>query len=67
MCDQTAVREDGGWGGLNEFTHQTEIAGPDFSAFRVPNVDTLYSNAWFYLQDEALPRPSRIAALATSR
>jgi len=55
MCDQTAVRQDGGWGGLNEFTHQTEIAGPDFSAFRVPNVDTLYSNAWFYLQDEALP------------
>ena len=42
-------------GGLNEFTHQTEIAGPHFSAFRVPNVDTLYSNAWFYLQDEALP------------
>jgi hypothetical protein len=54
MCDQTTVRADGTWEGLNEFTHQTEIAGPNFSAFRVPNVDTLYSNAWFYLQDEGL-------------
>ena len=46
--------EDGAWTGLNEFTHQTDIAGPEFSEFRVPNVDTLYSNAWFFLQDEAL-------------
>ncbi len=54
MCDQTAVLEDGAWTGLNGFTHQTDIAGPEFSEFRVPNVDTLYSNAWFSLQDEAL-------------
>ncbi len=54
MCDQTTVLEDGAWTGLNQFTHQTDIAGPEFSEFRVPNVDTLYSNAWFFLQDEAL-------------
>src|SRR4051794_38074942 len=54
MCEQTRVLADGSWAGLNEFTHQRHIAGPDFVAFRVPNVDTLYSNAWLYLQDEGL-------------
>lgn len=54
MCEQTRVLADGSWAGLNEFTHQRDIAGPEFAAFRVPNVDTLYSNAWLHLQDEGL-------------
>jgi hypothetical protein len=29
--------------------HQRELATPNFSAFKTPNVDTLYSNAWLDL------------------
>lgn len=54
MCDQTSRLANGARSGLNEFVHERDIAGPEFSAFRVPNVDTLYSNAWFYLEDAAL-------------
>jgi hypothetical protein len=54
MCEQTRVLPDGSWAGLNEFTHQPDIAGPEFAAFRVPNVDTLYSNAWLYLPDSGV-------------
>lgn len=31
---------------LSTFRHERAVATPAFSAFRVPNVDTLYSSAW---------------------
>jgi hypothetical protein len=34
---------------LTAFVHDRELASPAFSAFRVPNVDTLYSSAWIDL------------------
>lgn len=34
---------------INVFDHRRELAGPEFSEFRVPNVDTLYSNGWISL------------------
>ena len=35
--------------GFNRFLHQRELATPEFTAFKTPNVDTLYSNAWLDL------------------
>lgn len=34
---------------MSAFVHERELARPSFSAFRVPNVDTLYSSAWLDL------------------
>lgn len=34
---------------LSTFRHERTVATPGFSAFRVPNVDTLYSSAWIDL------------------
>lgn len=53
-CEQTEVGEDGTWRHVNVFQHERRTAGPDFDAFRVPNVDTLYSNAWLHLSGGAL-------------
>lgn len=51
MCDACAPAvSDGPWA-LNTLVHERTIAGADFQAFRVPNVDTLYSNAWLDLSD----------------
>lgn len=36
---------------INVFDHRQGLAGPEFSEFRVPNVDTLYSNGWISLLD----------------
>lgn len=35
---------------LNSFDHRGDVAGPDYQEFRVPNVDTLYSNGWLSLE-----------------
>jgi hypothetical protein len=35
--------------GFNRFAHDRELAGPDYKAFKSPNSDTLYSNAWLDL------------------
>lgn len=35
---------------LNSFNHRGDVAGPDYQEFRVPNVDTLYSNGWLSLE-----------------
>ncbi|MEU4432528.1 DUF1254 domain-containing protein [Nocardia rhamnosiphila] len=49
MCAQCApIGDDDRWT-LNEFAHSRRLAGPAYQAFRVPNVDTLYSNAWLDL------------------
>lgn len=34
---------------MTTFLHERDLAKPGFSAFRVPNVDTLYSSAWIDL------------------
>jgi hypothetical protein len=35
--------------GFNRFSHDSELAGPGYEAFKTPNADTLYSNAWLDL------------------
>src|SRR5690606_15078063 len=42
MCAQCAPSGDDDLWSLNEFSHSREPAGPNYQAFRVPNVDTLY-------------------------
>jgi len=37
--------------GFDRFTHDRELAGPGYAAFKTPNADTLYSNAWLDLRD----------------
>lgn len=49
MCTQCAPTGDDNLWALNEFAHSRQLAGPSYQAFRVPNVDTLYSNAWLDL------------------
>ena len=54
--------------GFNEFLHQRELATPEFDAFKTPNVDTLYSNAWLDLSGgpvvvEVPPVPQRYYTL----
>ncbi|MFC5677153.1 DUF1254 domain-containing protein [Aeromicrobium endophyticum] len=34
---------------MSTFSHERDLARPGFAAFRVPNVDTLYSSAWIDL------------------
>ncbi len=46
------VLRPGAPGRMGAFTHERVPAGPEFQAFRAPNVDTLYSNAWVDLRDE---------------
>ena len=35
--------------GFNRFVHDRDLAGPGYPAFKSPNSDTLYSNAWLDL------------------
>lgn len=35
--------------GFNAFAHDRELASPGYAAFKTPNADTLYSNAWLDL------------------
>lgn len=35
--------------GFHRFLHDRELAGPGYQAFKTPNSDTLYSNAWLNL------------------
>ena len=37
--------------GFNRFSHDRDLAGPGYVAFKVPNSDTLYSNAWIDLSE----------------
>jgi hypothetical protein len=37
--------------GFDVWDHQRDVASPSFDAFKTPNVDTLYSNAWLDLTD----------------
>lgn len=49
MHNQAVDRASPTYTGFDEFDHQRDVATPDFNAFRTPNVDTLYSNAWLDL------------------
>ncbi|WP_258341438.1 DUF1254 domain-containing protein [Saccharopolyspora gregorii] len=46
------VLRPGAAGRMASFAHERIPAGPEFQAFRAPNVDTLYSNAWVRLGAE---------------
>jgi hypothetical protein len=37
--------------GFDAWFHQRELSTPEFRAFKTPNVDTLYSNAWLDLTE----------------
>ncbi len=39
-----------GYTGFNRFSHGRELAAPGYQAFKSPNADTLYSNAWLDLR-----------------
>lgn len=49
MHAQAIDRSSPAYTGFNRFLHQREMATPTFTAFKTPNVDTLYSNAWLDL------------------
>lgn len=49
MYRQAINTESSDYIGLNKFVHDREIAKPDYKAFKSPNVDTIYSNAWLDL------------------
>ncbi len=43
------VLQAGASSAFNRFDHESELAGPGYSRFKTPNVDTLYSSAWLDL------------------
>ena len=49
MYEQAVDRSSPVYTGFNVFHHQRAMATPEFTAFKTPNVDTLYSNAWLDL------------------
>lgn len=49
MFDQAVDKTSTEFTGFNVFKHGRQLAGPDYRAFKTPNVDTLYSNAWLDL------------------
>ncbi|MET0324308.1 MAG: DUF1254 domain-containing protein [Ilumatobacteraceae bacterium] len=68
LHEQAVDSDTESYTGFNQFLHQRELAGPDFDAFKTPNVDTLYSNAWLDLSGgplvvEVPPIPDRYYTL----
>lgn len=51
LSDFVWTRPTGDGPRINTFDHRRGLAGPDFSEFRVPNVDTLYSNGWITVEN----------------
>src|SRR5690349_22750265 len=49
MYKQAVDTSDPGYTGFDKFFHQRNLADPSFTAFRSPNFDTLYSNAYLDL------------------
>jgi len=49
MFAQAVDRASPRYVGFNRFAHDRDLAGPDYKAFKSPNSDTLYSNAWLDL------------------
>lgn len=46
---QAFDRSSSNYTGFNRFSHERNLAGPDYATFKVPNTDTLYSTAWIDL------------------
>jgi hypothetical protein len=51
MFAQAVDRTSPRYVGFDRFAHDRDLAGPDYRAFKTPNSDTLYSNAWLDLTD----------------
>jgi hypothetical protein len=49
LYEQAVDDTSASYTGFNRFLHQRTLATPNFTAFKTPNVDTLYSNAWLDL------------------
>ncbi|WP_380879463.1 lipoprotein [Sphingomonas sp. DBB INV C78] len=49
MHRQAVDRTSPDYTGFNRFAHSRTLAGPGYAAFKTPNADTLYSNAWLDL------------------
>ena len=49
MFQQAIDRSNARYAGFNRFVHDRTLAGPGYCAFKSPNSDTLYSNAWLDL------------------
>ncbi|MCM3766180.1 DUF1254 domain-containing protein [Neobacillus niacini] len=49
MYRQAINHESSDYVGFNKFVHDRELAKPGYKAFKSPNVDTIYSNAWLNL------------------
>ncbi len=49
MYRQAIDRSSDNYTGFFKFSHERDLAGPDYATFRVPNTDTLYSTAWIDL------------------
>ena len=47
---QVADKASSNWTGFFRFSHERDLAGPDYATFKVPNSDTLYSTAWLDLR-----------------
>jgi hypothetical protein len=51
MHVQAVDPSSAGYTGFDAWFHQRDVATPAFNAFKTPNVDTLYSNAWLDLTE----------------
>lgn len=51
MFHQAVDAASGRHVGFNRFLHDRELAAPGYQAFKSPNSDTLYSNAWLDLSN----------------
>lgn len=51
MFQQAVDRNNPAFAGFNAFAHDRALAGPRHKAFKTPNADTLYFNAWLDLRD----------------
>ena len=51
LYQQAVDRSDPQFTGFNAFAHGRALAAPGYKAFKTPNADTLYSNAWLDLRD----------------
>lgn len=51
MHEQAVNSAAPGYTGFNRFAHGRSLAEPGYAAFKSPNADTLYSNAWLDLSN----------------
>jgi len=51
MYRQAVDRSHPRYVGFHRFVHDRDLAGPGYQAFKSPNSDTLYSNAWLDLSN----------------